>query len=208
MKFPINTEKDIKSFLTGAGRFGAIRDGGKRLHGGCDIYEKEGTEVVAIEKGVVRRISTAFYRNVGAIEIIHENYIARYCEIEPLDFKIGEIVEEGQVLGKIKKIDGISQSMLHFEMYSNTKDTSPLSVKDINEYGRRKDILNPTEFLTKLKNNIKVETPKERVYTVVKGDTLYSIAERMYGDGMKYMDIYKMNNLQTKVLQIGQKLKY
>ncbi len=60
----------------------------------------------------------------------------------------------------------------------------------------------------------KVELPtvsserKEDVYTVSEGDTLWSIAESEYGDGFKWVEIMKANNLnQTGEIETGQELK-
>ena len=38
-----------------------------------------------------------------------------------------------------------------------------------------------------------VEIPKERFYTIEKGDTLWGIASKHYGDGTKYVDIAEAN---------------
>jgi nucleoid-associated protein YgaU len=43
-----------------------------------------------------------------------------------------------------------------------------------------------------------VSAPARRTYTVVSGDTLWKIADRMYGDGSKYMKIFEAN---TDVLE-------
>lgn len=40
--------------------------------------------------------------------------------------------------------------------------------------------------------------PAQRTYTVVSGDTLWKIADRMYGNGSKYMKIFEAN---TKLLE-------
>lgn len=46
------------------------------------------------------------------------------------------------------------------------------------------------------------------VHTVEKWDTLYSIAEKYYKDGMRYKEIMDMNGLKTKILKVGQIIKY
>jgi len=43
------------------------------------------------------------------------------------------------------------------------------------------------------KKEVVKEGPKERFYTVRKGDTLYSIARRVYGDGKMWAAIWKAN---------------
>lgn len=47
----------------------------------------------------------------------------------------------------------------------------------------------------------------KRYYTVVKGDTLWGIAKRYYGDGSKYKTIAKANNISNPdIIHVGQKL--
>ena len=48
----------------------------------------------------------------------------------------------------------------------------------------------------------------KNAYVVQKKDTLYSIAEKHYGDGMRYKEIMELNGLKTKILKVGQIIKY
>jgi len=63
------------------------------------------------------------------------------------------------------------------------------------------------KYLTKIAtaNPIKQET--YTVYTVVKGDTLWGIAQKKLGSGSRYSEIVKLNNLKSSVIISGQKLK-
>lgn len=146
--FPIKCTKKPASYKSGAGKFCSNRDNGTRLHAGSDIYSPVGTEVYATDDGTVRRVSSKFYKNVGAIEITHATWIGRYCEITPIKtLKVGDKVEAGQLIGYVAKIDGLNISMLHFEMYDNQDDKSPLTIVGANRFNRRKDLLNPEKFL-------------------------------------------------------------
>lgn len=66
-------------------------------------------------------------------------------------------------------------------------------------------IYNTVEF----SNEVKTETaPATCIYhTVVKGDTLWSIAEKYLGKGKRYPEIMLENNMKKTVLNIGMKLK-
>ena len=51
-------------------------------------------------------------------------------------------------------------------------------------------------------------TPVETVYTVVKGDTLWGIAKRFYGNGMKYKELAEYNHISNpNLIRVGQKIK-
>ena len=46
-----------------------------------------------------------------------------------------------------------------------------------------------------------------RTYTIKDGDTLWSIAQRMYGDGQRWVDIVRANpGLEPKKLRVGQEI--
>lgn len=45
------------------------------------------------------------------------------------------------------------------------------------------------------------------IHVVKKGDTLWGLAEKYLGNGNKYIDIKRLNNLKSDTIQIGQKLK-
>lgn len=46
-----------------------------------------------------------------------------------------------------------------------------------------------------------------REYTVVKGDSLWAIAQKLLGSGTRYTEIVKLNNLTSNTIYSGQKLK-
>ena len=46
-----------------------------------------------------------------------------------------------------------------------------------------------------------------RVHTVVKGDTLWDIAQKYLGSGIRYKEIVKLNGLTSNVIYSGMKLK-
>lgn len=54
---------------------------------------------------------------------------------------------------------------------------------------------------------IKEQDSKYFEYTVVSGDTLWNISKKYLGKGSRYVEIYKLNELKTNVLKVGQILK-
>ncbi len=55
--------------------------------------------------------------------------------------------------------------------------------------------------------NKRAETTEYHVHTVVRGDTLWELSKRYLGEGSRYREIKKLNNLNSNALYIGMKLK-
>lgn len=145
--FPLKTRTN--SYKNGSARFGSNRSGGKRKHAGCDLYAKAGTEARAMADGKVRVVN-GFYAGTDVIEIVHKKHIIRYGEVlsgKSL-VKVGDDVKRGQPIGYVGKLTiQVPSMMLHLEMYSNPKDTGPLTVRGNTAYQRRSDLVDPTTFL-------------------------------------------------------------
>lgn len=63
------------------------------------------------------------------------------------------------------------------------------------------------ELITQLDTKEKVQAKREKVYVVEAGETLFSIARKVLGNGYKYPDIAKDNNISDPdILITGQKL--
>jgi murein DD-endopeptidase MepM/ murein hydrolase activator NlpD len=145
MAFPL-TFIPTTSWKIGIRRFGAPRAPG-RLHAGCDLYAPDGTPIHAVEDGKII-IFRNFYKNTWAVTVDHGAFLVRYGECSstlPPGLGIGKTVSKGQVIGHVKKITGIINTMIHFEMYdkSATGELTNASAP----YKRRRDLIDPTPFL-------------------------------------------------------------
>ncbi len=126
------------------------------LHGACDLIAPVGTDVFAVDSGIVLR--TYFFYEIGitsvyAIEVQHKFFTVRYGEVDKKSIlvKAGESVEKGQPLAKVGKIG--QGSMLHFEMYSGAA-TGPLTIKPKLPFNRRSDLMDPAPFLDVWSGNL------------------------------------------------------
>lgn len=147
MRFPFRARPAL-SYKTDIRRFGSNRDHGKRLHAGCDLYASVGTEILAVKDGTVSLDAYPFYLGTKALEVDHGDFVVRYGEILNAATGINKKVQvtRGQVIAYVGKLQGLANSMLHFEMYSG-KGVGPLTNKSNKPYQRRSDLLDPTPYL-------------------------------------------------------------
>jgi murein DD-endopeptidase MepM/ murein hydrolase activator NlpD len=149
MRFPLPSIPKL-DYRTGGRYFGAPRARG-RCHAACDLIAPLGTEVYAIDAGVVELGARPFYRGTSAMVIRHVNgQVVRYCEIlsnDTLNPPQGGSVRAGQIIGHVGRM--FVDSMLHFELYAGTVD-GDLTNRANPPYQRRKDLLDPTPLLDRL----------------------------------------------------------
>lgn len=164
-KFPLPILPS-QDYHRGGIRFGANRkkdDGTIRTHAGCDLIAPVGTEVFAIDYGIVLDVpKTPFIRGTKLYSVIveHSNCIVRYGEVsKDVDSNIypGATVHEGQFISRLEQ-NNRGGAMLHFEMfnkdgagaYFQEHNKTYLYVPEAN-YMRRKDLLDPTNYLDTLR---------------------------------------------------------
>ncbi|WP_097026181.1 LysM peptidoglycan-binding domain-containing protein [Clostridium peptidivorans] len=91
-----------------------------------------------------------------------------------------------------------------------------IELKRYKSYAAKKVVIvtskKDTKNIVKAKVNAKpprsVEKAKSKTHTVVKGDTLWHIAKRYLGDGARYPEIAKLNNIKNpNHIYIGQTIK-
>jgi murein DD-endopeptidase MepM/ murein hydrolase activator NlpD len=151
-----------QNWTEGIRRFGARRSGGARAHAACDLYYPEGTIIHAITSGKVTLGPYPFYQGTFALEIDHGTFLARYGEIKQSTFvRQGDRVTAGQRIARVGNLIGITNSMLHLELYDKSA-TGPLTVRNNQTarsasglpFMRRRDLIDPTPKLNQWRNNL------------------------------------------------------
>ena len=138
---------------------------------------------------------------VGTHTIIKSAFRA-YDSIEQCVFNYYELLNTSlykKVVGNVDYKTQIQQIKDCGYMTSSTEVNSVISI--IEKY-------NLTIYDTKndSENSIEKEINSATIYTVKKNDTLWGIASKYYGYGIKWRIIYDYNNLSSTILRVGQKL--
>jgi len=137
----------LYDYATGGRAFGACRDNCTRKHAGSDLIHNIGHPIFAIASGTIVDYHY-FYAGTYALVIKHPDYVIRYGEVDAKiakGLKIGSKVSRGQLIARVGDLEGMSSSMLHFEMFSG-QASGPLTTRQAPFY-RRWDLLDPTRPL-------------------------------------------------------------
>jgi murein DD-endopeptidase MepM/ murein hydrolase activator NlpD len=149
------------NWTEGIRAFGSRRSHGARAHAGCDLYFPVGTTIHAITAGTVTLGPYDFYEGTYALEIDHGAFLARYGEIQKSALvRQGDRVTAGQPIAKVGKLNSITNSMLHLEIYDKSAQGA-LTVRNNQTkktakgvpFMRRRDLIDPTAKLNVWKNN-------------------------------------------------------
>lgn len=138
---------------------------------------------------------------VGTHTIIKSAFRA-YDSIEQCVFNYYELLNTSLYKKVVSNVDYKTQIQQIKDcgyMTSSTEVNSVISI--IEKY-------NLTIYDTKndSENIIEKEINSATIYTVKKNDTLWGIASKYYGYGIKWRIIYDYNNLNSTILRVGQKL--
>ena len=138
---------------------------------------------------------------VGTHTIIKSAFRA-YDSVEQCVFNYYELLNTSLYKKVVSDVDYKTQMQQIKDcgyMTSSTEVNSVISI--IEKY-------NLTIYDTKndSENSIEKEINSATVYTVKKNDTLWGIASKYYGYGIKWRIIYDYNNLSSTILRVGQKL--
>ncbi|WP_400194608.1 LysM peptidoglycan-binding domain-containing protein [Lysinibacillus telephonicus] len=136
-------------------------------------------------------------------------------EQKPFQFIVNRMLPNGYLLFDT---DGMLFSLENYEFVDDAENgfdiVVKITLKQYREYSTKRLKTQPSSGTSK---KVKVTVEKQRptigkqtpkTYTVVSGDTLWAIAKRYLGDGGKYTELAKVNNLANpNLLRVGQVIK-
>lgn len=207
-----NSYKNMADGYTGLplhphpGSFGFQRKFHK--HEGVDLYAPEGTEVFAVEDGIVVNIlhftgihsnpPSSWWNDTFAVMVEGSSGVVLYGEIKSIQVNVGDNIVAGQFIGKIttvlKRDKGRPMSMLHLELYKmGSRDAVewPIDSKC------PKSLCDPTTHLMKLVgdnmsfdsiDSINRITSRSKIYSFEKPGNLISIEREINHCNIKKCD--------------------
>ncbi len=107
--------------------FGELRKKGTSFyrHQGIDIKAKEGTPVLAVQKGTV--IFAGPLKDYGLLVCIEHpgNWETRYAHLSSIAIKTNKKVKKGQIIGRVGATGNATGPHLHFELRKNGTPINP-----------------------------------------------------------------------------------
>lgn len=122
----------------------------------------------------------------------------------PFQFIVSRALPNGKVLFNTN----IKVSLEDYKIVDDAKNgfdvTVDVNLKQYKPYGTKTvSIKTAAKTATVKKSRPAEKPPTKKTYTVVKGDSLWSIAQKMMGNGNRYPDLYKANKAQIDARNKG-----
>jgi murein DD-endopeptidase MepM/ murein hydrolase activator NlpD len=97
------------------------------FHKAVDLAGKTGDPVKAVLKGTVLHVDNN--RNLGNFVILkHDEYQTMYAHLSAILVKPGEVVSQGQLIGRVGETGYTTGPHLHFEVFRNGNRINPLEL--------------------------------------------------------------------------------
>jgi len=151
-------------------------------HNGIDIACPDGTPVLACDDGTVVYADNTPDADGAGVFLGHSWGQSEYWHLSSLSVKLGDIVKKGDRLGYSGHSGFATGPHLHFGI-KVTAD-QPAGMNGWSD---------PQKYLDNVTPIITTPETPFKTYTVVYGDTLWSLAEKFYGSGSDYPKIFAAN---------------
>jgi len=151
-------------------------------HNGIDIACPIGTSVIAVDKGIVSFADDIPDSDGKGLILSHEWGISLYWHLERLVAMLGNQVEKGVIIAYSGKTGYVTGPHLHFGV----------KVYGVDQPGMK----GWTDPLRYIEDTVPLPTsplPVARYHLVLPGQTLWSLAEKYYGNGLEWRRIYLAN---------------
>ena len=103
----------------------------KSYHGGTDFQAKDNTPIIASNSGIVRISQNRFYAG-NSIVIDHgQGVYSCYFHLNTMNYKVGEFIKKGEVLGLSGSTGRVTGPHLHFTFRINGLQVDPLQAIEV-----------------------------------------------------------------------------
>lgn len=156
-------------------------------HNGLDFALPEGTPIVACDVGKVLYVDAI--PDAGGRGVILEHNWGRslYWHTKEELVKVGEWIEVGEPIAFSGATGFATGPHLHFAIWTPNP-------KQYNIRG----YIDPEPYIVDLEKPEEPKEKKNKIYVVLPGDSLWKIAEKVYGNGGYWRRIYDLNRDKIK----------
>ena len=96
-------------------------------HNGLDLIAPQGDPVFAAADGIVESVTLSRKGLGNVVEIRHDgNYLTRYCHLEDIEVRKGQVVKRGRELGHVGLSGNSFAPHLHYEVLLDGKNLDPV----------------------------------------------------------------------------------
>lgn len=215
MRFPFRQDKPVPRITSAFGVRRHPKSGEIKNHNGVDFGAAEGTNLYAIESGTVIESRVSDHPTGGFGEYVKIDHgkgvVSLYAHMVPgsRTVKKGDVIDEGDLIGKVGESGYTTGAHLHLEITVNGKYVDPVTYirRAMNAERAGKPLVSPVRPVSPAAPAKPVEKAPAapKTYTVKSGDTLTKIARTYKTTVAVLKRINAIENANT--IRVGQVIK-